>query len=85
MPRKAQPRRAQPHSGVMLTVRVPESLIRALDDHVERMRVQSPHLDPTRSDAIRSLLFGALERRNALKPPGSEQNHAPAKDDASAR
>lgn len=41
-------------------VRMPEDLVAALDGYVERMRAEQPGTSPTRSDAIRVLLYKAL-------------------------
>ena len=41
-------------------VRMPEDLVAALDGYVERMRAAQPGTSPTRSDAIRVLLYKAL-------------------------
>jgi Arc/MetJ-type ribon-helix-helix transcriptional regulator len=41
-------------------VRMPEDLVIALDRYVETMKARQPGTTPSRSDAIRSLLYKAL-------------------------
>jgi metal-responsive CopG/Arc/MetJ family transcriptional regulator len=41
-------------------VRMPEDLVAALDRYVERMKTEQPGTNPSRSDAIRVLLYKAL-------------------------
>lgn len=42
-------------------VRMPADLVEGLDRHVERLALATPGLKPSRSDAIRALLYRALE------------------------
>lgn len=44
-------------------LRLPVEMFRRIDAHVERMRTASPGVTITRTDAVRSLLHEALERR----------------------
>jgi hypothetical protein len=46
----------------LLAVRLPASLIAAIDVQVEAMRMESPWVSLTRSDAVRWLLQIALEQ-----------------------
>jgi hypothetical protein len=41
--------------------RLPDQLIARLDRHVERMRAALPGLEPSRTDALRTLLSRALD------------------------
>lgn len=43
-----------------LAVRVPVELIQALDDEVERLRLERPGAKVQRSDAVREILYQAL-------------------------
>lgn len=45
-----------------LAIRLPESLVERVEGHVARMRRASPGVDVRRADAIRALLFDALDR-----------------------
>lgn len=50
---------------VQVAVRMTSELTERLDAHVERMREGQPGLEPSRADAIRTLLVHALELAEA--------------------
>jgi hypothetical protein len=51
--------------GTLLAVRMPTSLMAALDQQLVAMRTETPWVSMTRSDAVRWLLGLALERERA--------------------
>jgi hypothetical protein len=48
-------------STTQVTFRLPDSLIKRLDRHVERMNADYPGMTFTRADAVRTLLTSALD------------------------
>lgn len=46
----------------LLAVRIPESLMRALNSHAEALRGETPWVEMSRSDVVRWLLTRALEQ-----------------------
>lgn len=50
--------------------RLPDSLVKRLDRHVERMTAENPGLDFTRTEAVRSLLTRALDQIEGAKRAG---------------
>lgn len=46
----------------LLAVRIPESLMKALNDHAEMLRGETPWVEMSRSDVVRWLLTRALEQ-----------------------
>ena len=54
-----------PVKGTLLAVRMPASLMVAIDQQVDLMRAEAPWVSMTRSDAVRWLLGLALEHEKA--------------------
>jgi len=54
-------------SGKQIFVRLPDDLIEALDDYVTSLAEEQPGLKPSRSDAIRMLLYRGLEAEKARR------------------
>ncbi len=62
---KTKPTRSRETKTKLLAVRVPESLLRALDDHARAFRGGAPGIGMSRSDMVRWLLSRALDRESA--------------------
>lgn len=51
-------------------IRLDPTMLKRLDKHAERMRLATPGLRATRSDALRTLLSEALDRAERLERDG---------------
>ena len=54
-------RRERESKEKLLAVRIPESLMAALDKHATALRAEAPWVEMSRSDVVRWLLTRALE------------------------
>jgi hypothetical protein len=59
-------------SGKQIFVRLPDELVTELDAYVEILKDEQPGLNPSRSDAIRILLYRGLEAEKARRQQGGE-------------
>jgi hypothetical protein len=46
----------------LLAIRIPQSLLESIDEHVELMRVEIPWVHMTRSDVVRWMLTASIDR-----------------------
>ncbi len=53
----------------LLAVRIPESLMRALNAHADALRGETPWVEMSRSDVVRWLLTRALEQELGRNEP----------------
>jgi metal-responsive CopG/Arc/MetJ family transcriptional regulator len=61
-------------SGKQIFVRLPDELVVELDRFVEVLAEEQPGLNPSRSDAIRILLYRGLEVEKARRQRDGESN-----------
>jgi hypothetical protein len=60
-PQRGRPKRPSPSQGVrVLTIRVPEELLRRLDAYTARVQAAQPYLRLSRTDVLRMLLDKGL-------------------------
>jgi hypothetical protein len=61
VPQRGRPRRSPPAQGVrLLTIRVPEELLRRLDAYTAQLQAAQPYLRLSRADVLRMLLDQGL-------------------------
>jgi metal-responsive CopG/Arc/MetJ family transcriptional regulator len=59
-------------SGKQIFVRLPDELVAELDRYAEILASEQPGLNPSRSDAIRILLYRGLEAERARRQRGGD-------------
>jgi metal-responsive CopG/Arc/MetJ family transcriptional regulator len=59
-------------SGKQIFVRLPDELVDELDRYVEILKQEQPGLNPSRSDAIRILLYCGLEAEKGRRQRDGE-------------
>lgn len=66
---KGMSQRLQPGTGpsTLVSVRLSDDVIRAIDEEIGRIREEHPGMMPTRGDVVRTLCIRALEAQKKTK------------------
>lgn len=60
----------------VIPFRLPDSLVKRLEQHAERLQREQPGLRITRADALRLLVLEALERAEGAAKKGAKRGKA---------